>query len=167
MSRWPATAVPARSSRCCCVTAGRWWLTVGSDHTDRAAEALPVTHTVALSKQLCAKPVARSAWDWEEVRPRADALQLRSSVYEGGQWVPYQQGTLASITPLAELLAGLPSDVPVADGLVMFCGTLGAIANAAGATIRPAPAMRLELIDPQAARRIGHEYRVTELPWVA
>jgi hypothetical protein len=147
--------------------AGRWWLTVGSDHTDRAEESLPVPHTVALSKQLCAKPLACSAWDWEEVRSRADALQLRSSVFEDGQWVPYQKGTLAAIAPLTDLLAGLPPDVPVADGLVMFCGTLGAIANAAGVAIRSAPAMRLELIDANAARAIDHEYRVSVLPWVA
>jgi hypothetical protein len=147
--------------------AGRWWLTVGSDHTDRAAEALPVPHTVALSKQLCAKPLARSAWRWDDVEARADNLVLRSSVFEDGQWVAYQDGTLAAITPLAELLAGLPPDVPVRDGLVLFCGTLGAIANAAGIGIRAAPAMRLALIDAQAARRIEHEYSVTVLPWVA
>src|SRR6185369_7877834 len=32
---------------------GRWWLTVGSDHTDREAERAGV----ALSKQLCPKPI--------------------------------------------------------------------------------------------------------------
>ncbi len=147
--------------------AGRWWLTVGSDHTDRAAEALPVPHTVALSKQLCAKPLARTAWDWEQVRARADAVQLRSSVFEGDEWRLYQDGTLAAITPLADLLAGLPPEVPVADGLVMFCGTLGAIANSSGVGIRPALAMRLALIDARASRRIEHEYRAHVLPWVA
>src|SRR5579864_6324205 len=34
---------------------GRLWLTVGSDHTDRKAE----TVGIALSKQLCAKPLGR------------------------------------------------------------------------------------------------------------
>ena len=147
--------------------AGRWWLSVGSDHTDRAAEALPVGHAVALSKQLCAKPLARSAWAWDEVAARADSLLLRSSILEDGRWVLYQQGALAAITPLADLVKGLPADVPVADGLVLFCGTLGAIANAAGVAVRPAAAMRLELIDPQGGRQIAHDYRTAALPLVA
>jgi hypothetical protein len=142
---------------------GRWWLTVGSDHTDRAAEA----HSVALSKQLCAKPLARMAWDWEALVDRADQLQLQSQVFEDGGWVTYQQGQLAAIRPLAELVDGLPADVIVADGLVMFCGTLGAIANAAGVAIRPAAVMRLELVDPHTERRITHTYRVGALPLVA
>lgn len=143
--------------------AGRWWLTLGSDHTDRAAEA----QSVALSKQLCAKPLARVAWPFDELAARADGLLLRSSVLEAGAWVTYQQGPLAAITPLGELVAGLPDDVAVVDGLVLFCGTLGAIANEAGVAIRPAGTMRLELVDLQAGRQITHEYSVTALEWVA
>ena len=37
---------------------GRLWLGLASDHTDRALEA----HSVALSKQICAKPCAASLW---------------------------------------------------------------------------------------------------------
>ncbi len=143
---------------------GRWWLTVGSDHTDRAVE----TYSVAVSKQLCAKPVARMAWSWDEVAISADALVLRSEIEEGGRWVSYQEGTLAKIRPLAELIAGLPADVPVVDGLVMFCGTLGAIAPAAGGdAIRAAPAMRVQIVDHPRSRMLTHKYRVGVLPIVA
>jgi hypothetical protein len=44
-------------------TQGEWWLTVGSDHTDRQVE----TYSVAVSKQMCAKPLARVAWRWADV----------------------------------------------------------------------------------------------------
>ncbi|MFO1328468.1 MAG: DUF2848 domain-containing protein [Rubrivivax sp.] len=142
---------------------GRWWLTVGSDHTDREAEA----HGVALSKQLCAKPLARQAWDWAGVAAQADALQLRSEILEGGQWVAYQQGALDRIRPLASLLDGLPADVAVEDGLVLFCGTLGALPDAQGRGVRPATTMRLQLSDPARGRRIDHEYRCRVLPPVA
>ena len=54
---------------------GVWWLSVGSDHTDRQLEA----HSVAASKQVCAKPVARVAWPWDELCGRADQLVLESS----------------------------------------------------------------------------------------
>ena len=141
---------------------GRWWLTVGSDHTDRAVE----TYSVAVSKQLCAKPLARHAWAWDDVAASADSVTLRSEIFEQGGWVTYQEGPMARIRPLPSLVAGLPPDVPVADGLVLFCGTLGAIARGDGVAIRPAERMRIELIDTARGRRIAHEYAVTRLPLV-
>jgi len=139
----------------------RWWLTVGSDHTDREAERAGV----ALSKQLCAKPVASHAWAWDDVAARADVIGLRSEIFEQGRWTRYQDGTLASIRPLEQLLAGLPSDAPVADGLVLFCGTLGALPDASGRGVRPAARMRLQLIDGN--QTLTHEYTTTALPQVA
>ena len=137
---------------------GRMWLTVGSDHTDRAAE----TYSVALSKQLCAKPVAHNAWPLDAVRDRLDTLRLRSWIEEGGREVAYQDGTLAALLPAPELLARyLDGRVP-ADGLVMSCGTLGAIGG-----VRPSTAFRMLLEDPQAGTSIGHAYRTTVLPAVA
>jgi hypothetical protein len=140
---------------------GRWWLTVGSDHTDRDAERAGV----ALSKQLCAKPVALQAWPWDAVAARADTIVLRSEIFEGGRWVRYQDGTLASIRPLEQLVAGLPADAPVADGLVLFCGTLGALPDASGRGVRPAARMRLLLVDGN--RTLTHEYATAALPQVA
>lgn len=141
---------------------GRWWLTLGSDHTDREVEG----YAVDVSKQLCAKPVARQAWAWDDVAGHADELQLRSFIHEGGDWVAYQAGPLARMRPLMSLAQGLPADVAVEDGLLMFCGTLGAIARADGVAIRPAARMRLVLEDPVRGRTITHDYGVTALPRV-
>ena len=77
----------------------------------------------------------------------------------------YQDGTLAAIRPLADLLAGLPADVLRDDGLVMFCGTLAAMPDASGRGVRPAPRMLLQLID--GTRTLSHEYAITALPPVA
>src|SRR5690606_3114059 len=44
---------------------GKHWVSVSSDHTDRQLE----THSVALSKQVCAKPVGKQAWAFDEVEP--------------------------------------------------------------------------------------------------
>lgn len=145
---------------------GEWWLTVGSDHTDRTVE----TYGVAVSKQMCPKPIARSAWRWAEVAGHQDELQLHSRILENGQWVPYQAGALTRIQPLAALLAGSP--IAVADsaethGAFMFCGTLPAIANAEGKAIRPAAAMEIELFDPRLSRRIVHRYEVQTLAIVS
>ncbi|GGK44670.1 DUF2848 family protein [Salinarimonas ramus] len=140
---------------------GRPWLTVGSDHTDRALEAT----SVALSKQICAKPLARAAWPLASLMERLDALTLASSVQEeeGGPFVAYQAGTLATIRPLAELIAGSPVaiDGRLPPNTAMLCGTLPVLAGG----VRPARAMRLEIGDGEA--RLAHEYATRVLPVVA
>ncbi|GIL04511.1 DUF2848 domain-containing protein [Betaproteobacteria bacterium PRO7] len=142
---------------------GRWWLTVGSDHTDRKVEA----YSVAVSKQMCAKPVAGRAWPWDDVARDADALVLRSEVFERGEWVVYQQGELAAIRPLMELVSGYVGRAEPADGLVMFCGTLAVRPDAGGVGVRPTPRLRVAIEDAKRRRSITHEYRVAALPVVA
>lgn len=130
---------------------GRLWLGLGSDHTDRGLEA----HSVAHSKQVCAKPVAATLWAFDPLRDRLDSLVLRSWIGPEGAETLYQDGTLALIRPLAELEAAHP----LADGTAMLCGTLGAIGG-----VRPAMRFRMVLADPAAGREIGHSYAVVELP---
>lgn len=142
---------------------GEWWLTVGSDHTDRQVE----TYSVAVSKQMCAKPVASAAWRWADVAPYQDELQLRSRILEDGQWVDYQRGTFAAIRPLASLRDGIYGAGDGAEGRFMTCGTLGAIPNAKGEGIRPAAQMELEIHDPRLQRSIVHRYAVQALEVVA
>jgi len=143
---------------------GRLWLTLGSDHTDREAERAGV----ALSKQLCAKPVARSAWSWEAIcsadAASADRLRLESWIGEAGRRVVYQQGTLAQIRPLSALVEGLPASAGfrLGDGVLMFCGTLGAIGG-----VRPASPFSGSIEDPASGRRIELAYRTSTLPVVA
>ena len=93
---------------------GALWLGVASDHTDRALES----RSVALSKQICAKPCARGLWRFDDVAERLDALELRAWIAEDAAlvdapgdaagWTLYQEGTLAAIRPLAELLDASP-----------------------------------------------------------
>lgn len=142
---------------------GQWWLTVGSDHTDRKVE----TYSVAVSKQMCPKPIAASAWRWQDVQARQDEIELHSRIFEDGQWVDYQRGTLASIRPLDSLRQGFFGTGPAPEGSFMCCGTLGALRNAQGQGIRPAPQMELRLFDPRRQRSIVHRYNNTVLPVVA
>jgi len=137
----------------------RRFLGLGSDHTDRVLEA----HSVALSKQVCAKPCAAALWPWDEVEDRLDRLVCESWIFENGSWVAYQAGTLASIRPLGELAAGAGLNVLGIDGPVaMLCGTFGAAGG-----VRPARRFRMRLSDPDRARAIGHEYETIVLPEVA
>lgn len=130
---------------------GALWLGLGSDHTDRGLEATSVAH----AKQICAKPVADALWPFEALEGRLDALELRSWVREGGGWALYQDGTLAAIRPLAELLAA----APLGEGEAMLCGTLPAIGG-----VRPSPAWRMELRDPASGCALALEYAVRPLP---
>jgi hypothetical protein len=144
---------------------GEWWLTVGSDHTDRQVES----YSVAVSKQMCPKPIATSAWRWRDIAGRQDEIQLESRIYEGGEWVTYQRGTLASIRPLESLRDGYfgTTGSSANDGHFQFCGTLGAIPNAQGQGIRPAESMEIVLRDPVRNRSIVHRYAVQVLPVIA
>ncbi|MEM1066796.1 MAG: DUF2848 domain-containing protein [Pseudomonadota bacterium] len=133
---------------------GTLWLGLASDHTDRALEAT----SVALSKQVCAKPICGALWRFEEVAGHLDRLELSCEIEEAGGWVVYQAGTLAAIRPLDELIAG----APLQEGGAMLCGTLAAIGG-----VRPATAYRMQLGDPVLGRALTFEYRVTALPVVA
>ncbi|SCX73152.1 DUF2848 domain-containing protein [Variovorax sp. EL159] len=142
---------------------GEWWLSVASDHTDRHVES----YSVAVSKQMCAKPVAEVAWRWRDLQAHQDEIELHSRIFEDGRWVDYQRGTLASIRPLAALRDGMPGAAAAPEGLFMTCGTLGALPNAKGEGIRPAAQMEIELHDARLQRRIVHRYAVNALPVVA
>ena len=131
------------------------WIGLGSDHTDRKAEAVGIS----LSKQLCAKPVSRNIWRWEEVAPHWDALVLRSYIGVDGERRLYQEGTVAAMRPLPELfrLYGGAERLPA--GTAMFCGTL-----AVHGGITRAEKFEMELDDPVLGRKITHSYRVRTLP---
>lgn len=120
---------------------------VGSDHTDRKAEAIGVS----LSKQLCAKPVSPESWRYDEVKPHWERLVLRS--WADGQL--YQEGAVTAMRSPEDLLARYP----LKPGWAMFCGTL-----AAKGGIRPAQKFAMELEDPVLGRSLRHEYRIKVLP---
>jgi hypothetical protein len=131
------------------------FISVGSDHTDRKAEAWSVPH----SKQLCAKPVASTVWRFEDVLDHWDSLILRSWIpADAGGWTLYQDGTVSALRrpdDLAALAGGLPRDAS------MLCGTLPAIGG-----VRAAAGFRMELHDPVLDRSITHHYMVSCLPIV-
>ncbi len=120
------------------------------------------SHSVALSKQLCVKPVARTAWRFADVAGHWDSLQLRSRIVENGAEVAYQEGTLASLRTPAELIAGYTDGGTLAPDAGMLCGTVAAIGG-----IRPATVFEMELADPRSGRVIRHRYTQTILPEVA
>jgi hypothetical protein len=131
---------------------GRLWVGGGSDHTDREVE----TYGVAVSKQLCDKPLAPELWAYDEVAPHWDRLVLRSWIDDG---TLYQQGALDALLS-AEEITGL-AQPPLTDGTLMLCGTVPAIGG-----IRPAGSFSYELADPVLGRAIRATYTLRDLPLV-
>ena len=138
---------------------GELYVSIASDHTDRKLEA----HSVALSKQLCVKPVARTAWRMADVADHWDELQVRSRIVEAGVQVVYQEGTLASLRTPQELIDGFTRDTgALPDGTGMTCGTVAVIGG-----IRAAADFEMELFDPRLKRTLRHRYCLNVLPEVA
>lgn len=134
---------------------GELYVSLASDHTDRKLE----THSVALSKQVCAKPIASAAWRYADVAKHWDELVIRSFIHEGGERVLYQEGPLASLRPPLDLIAGFTGSPVLPDGTGMICGTVGAKGG-----IRPAPSFTMELFDPRHGRTLSHSYTIEVLP---
>ena len=132
------------------------WVTVGSDQTDRKAEA----HGVALSKQLAGKVLARTLWRLDELRDRWDRLELRAHVTIGGNRLLYQQGALALMRTPDDLMHRYGA--PILPGTIMMSGTINAIGG-----IRPASRFEMRLEDAATGQSIAHGYDVAELPVVA
>lgn len=133
---------------------GKTYFGLASDHTDRDIE----THSVAASKQACAKPIATELWDFDEIKGHLDDIALKCWIEEDGREILYQEGTLANIRPLAELCEG----AGFANGTAMLCGTFAAIGG-----VRPARAYRMEVSDPTNGKTIALSYGVLKLPIIS
>ena len=138
--------------------AGRLWVTIGADHTDRKVES----YGIAVSKQMCAKPIGTVAWRFEEVEAHWDQLVLRSFIEEGGRRVLYQEGPLANIREPRGLIGGWQGNPRLPEGVAMFLGTMPAIG-----AIRSSQRFEMELEDPVLGRKITHGYHVQSLPVIA
>ncbi|WP_033457348.1 DUF2848 domain-containing protein [Bordetella bronchiseptica] len=138
---------------------GELYVSLASDHTDRKLEA----HSVALSKQVCVKPVASDAWRHADVAEYWDELVLRSYIVENGAEVLYQEGTLASLRTPQDLIAGYTQgQASLPEGTGMTCGTVAAIGG-----IRASTTFIMELHDPRRQRTLRHRYDVEVLPEIA
>lgn len=135
--------------------AGRLWVGVGSDHTDREVE----TYGVTVSKQMCDKPIATTFWPFDEVAGHWDSLMLRSHIVENGARVLYQEGALAGMLAPADLIARYTNGGQLREGTLMFCGTF-----AAKGGIRPAPHFDYEIVDRTLGREIQSGYDIVTLP---
>ena len=129
---------------------------VGSDHTDRKVEG----YDVAVSKQMCEKPLGAALWRYAELEAHWDSLVARSwRIDASGERVRYQEGPLARLMHPRALIERAFGATSMTPATALFCGTqpvLGALT--------PAGAYELELHDPVLGRSLSHRYAVNALP---
>jgi hypothetical protein len=134
------------------------WIGIGSDHTDRKAEAMGI----ALSKQLCGKPVGLQLWSYADVEGHWDQLMIRSWATIDGERVLYQESSVATLRTPRDLIRKHTGTDTLPAGTLMFCGTPGAIGG-----IRPATRFEMELNDPVLNRSLTHGYDIEVLPVIS
>src|SRR5918993_2573840 len=133
------------------------WIGIGSDHTDRKAEA----QGIALSKQLCGKPVGRHLWSYADVEDHWDELEIRSWAIIDGERVLYQESPISALRTPRDLIRKTVGSDALPPGTLMFCGTPGAIGG-----IRPGTRFELQILDPALNRSLEHAYDIDTLPVV-
>ncbi|HDR9586833.1 TPA: DUF2848 domain-containing protein [Burkholderia stabilis] len=137
-------------------------VTVGSDHTDREVEA----YGVAVSKQVCAKPLGRDAWLYADVADHWDAIEMRSwLISRGGERVAYQHGAVSGLLAPDALWQRFDDRRTMPARCAMYGGTV--TVHGAIAAMGDGDAFEMELHDPVLGRSLKHRYAVEVLPVVA
>ena len=129
---------------------------VGSDHTDRKVEA----DSIAVSKQMCPKPISVDVWRYADVVGGWDEIQLVSDQINGGEWKPYQRGNMGKIRKPEDLIGGFfngLTELPA--GVVMYTGTIETLVEIGGAD-----QFAMALVDPKNGRTLSHVYDAAILP---
>src|SRR3954451_17308836 len=93
------------------------WIGLGSDHTDRKAETIGI----ALSKQLCGKPLGPTLWPLAEVEEHWDALVIRAFAIIAGEPALYQEGPLSGMRRPRDLIERWAGGGALPPGTAMFC----------------------------------------------
>ena len=117
---------------------------------------------MALSKQVCSKPVGSDAWRFQDIAPHWDQLRIESHIKENSQRVQYQSGPLSALLHPLDLIARYTDSGQLPEGTAMSCGTVGT-----QGAIRPAAHFEMSLIDSVLNRSLVHSYGIEVLPKVS
>jgi hypothetical protein len=131
------------------------YLTVGSDHTDRALEGF----SIEKSKQSCPKIISEKAWLYQDVKDHWDELILQSYVDQNGEKTLYQEAQLKSILNLESLLSHVDKERFGETGLVIFSGTTPLLTG----NIIYSNTFKFVMTDPVLERKLSNQYNVTIL----
>ncbi|EGK09208.1 hypothetical protein HMPREF9374_3062 [Desmospora sp. 8437] len=134
---------------------GEWFVTVGSDHTDRKLE----TFSVPMSKQAYPNIIAEDVWRLEDVKDHWERLELECWVTAEGERQLYQKGSCADLMTPGQW-KDIFEQMNVADeGNLFFSATINTVAK----SLIFAEKYEFEMRDPVLNRVIKHQYRVDML----
>ncbi|UOB59431.1 DUF2848 domain-containing protein [Burkholderia pyrrocinia] len=137
-------------------------VTVGSDHTDREVEA----YGVAVSKQVCAKPLGCDAWLYADIADHWDAIEMRSwLIARDGERIEYQHGAVSGLLAPDALWQRFDDRCTMPARCAMYGGTVAV--HGSIAAMGDGDAFEMELHDPVLGRSLRHRYAVEVLPIVA
>lgn len=101
------------------VRGGKYYIGIGSDHTDRKLEAV----SIHKSKQVCAKPCARDFWAYDEIKDHFAAIKLVSSQVVNGREIEYQAGVTSDLLSLESILVKVAAELAT-DNCLIYTGTV-------------------------------------------
>jgi len=134
---------------------GKIFITLGSDHTDRGLESV----SIFKSKQVCLKPIAKSIWDYEDIKDHWDSIILKSSQIVDGKEIEYQNDTLASILPVEKIIEELKERVGDIENSVIYSGTVPLLGS-----FEYGSKFISEMVDEKLGKTIKLNYEVNVIP---
>lgn len=133
---------------------GKYYIGVGSDHTDRKLEAI----SIHKSKQVCLKPYATDFWAYDEIKDHFDEIRLVSSQVIAGKEVEYQAGVTSDLLPLARIIAEIEKETSTNNSLI-FTGTVPLKSG-----FKFGDKFSCKIIDEKLNREIALTYTITVIP---
>ncbi len=130
------------------------YVAAGSDHTDRVLEQTSIPR----AKQLFPNFISEDVWRLSEIRNHFDSIILRSHTEHEGKKILFQEAPLAALLSPDELLERVKNIVSDTDGLVVYSGTVAAMAD-----MDCTPVFEAELDDPISSRKLTCNYRLVPL----
>lgn len=101
------------------VEGGKYYIGLGSDHTDRSLEA----SSIHKSKQVCLKPHANDFWTYDDIKGHFDTIKLVSTQCIDGKEIEYQAGVTADLLSLATIIDKIKEELDV-DNSLIYTGTV-------------------------------------------
>ncbi|HEY4600646.1 MAG TPA: DUF2848 family protein [Cerasibacillus sp.] len=135
---------------------GKWYLGLGSDHTDRQLE----TFSIQKSKQVCGKPITNEFWDVDKIIHHWDEIELKSWIInDQNEKILYQNGKLDSFMLPKDLIKVLEERNYPLKNVLVFGGTIPLLSE----EFLYSTKFEAQLIDPKLNRKLTLIYEVKEL----
>jgi len=135
-----------------------FYVTVGSDHTDRELEK----QNVVLSKQICLNVISPEIWYYKDLKDHWDDLIMRAWIKKDGNRQLYQEGKLGEMLRPEELIEKVRLRVSGdLTGAVVYSGTFPII----GGELSFSSYFEIELVDEKKGKSIRHSYNAEPINW--